>query len=1222
MNLIETRKIAKRCLMAILFIWTNALNTQAQMGILFNTSNHLSSDFATQVYQDNNGFIWITTRNGLNAYDGYNFAAMKMGDEKELNSNYINCISQDAACHILLGTSKGLLSYNGKKFTDIPLPDEHGKPITAYTTCIQKRKNGDMVIGTSGHGLFVMKHNSLSCKPLRGYGDKLKYTRSMTEDCKGNLWIVTEEGNLYQMNKSGRLTNIFPAIKGLEVVDVKEDHRGNLYLATKDNGIYERRNGSRTFSPIAGTTLPCIYTIYVTHDNRLLIGCDGYGIAVYNPMTKTCIQNPFFCNQTDITKSKVQSITEDKYGNIWFCMLQKGVFMQPTNVNDFGYMGYRLGNSNLIGSNCVSSIYLDNKQNLWVGTDKDGLYKLDSNGKTLKGHYLPGFTILSICQDHKGRIWLGTWNNGLGYIDHVGAFHQVSIPGLGKAAIVEIKCDRRGNLWIATMGAGLACLPRQGVPILYKVKNHADKNDHVNSIPNDYLTQLEFSQNQQRIYVATAIGIACLDLAKNSWLSFFGGKNILNKGEFSHSVFVDSKDNIWYGSENGLFCHTPENLTHPRHYTTKEGLSDNSIASITEDYRGNMWIGTAKGLSKLDTKTGNIFRFYIENGIQSNEFSVGCVATSSDKRIILMGGTGGCSVFDATQIKQHPWRANVIVSGFLVNNKRITPGIKSGGYTICDKWVYDNDEFNLSHEDNTFTLQLSTLTYSNVEQIAYAYSINGEEWHKIQPGLNEISFSHLPVGKYHFRIKASCNGYETPERQFTITIHPAWYASFWARIVYLLIIIVLGFLYIKHRKKKEERRLLLQKYIQAEELSESKLKFFMNISHEFRTPLKLILTPLLSLIKEDKDGHRQGIYSIMKRNTDRILYLINQMMDLRKIDKGQMVMHMSETDIVDFIEEEVELFRQEATTRNIDIQYLHDCKELPVWIDRNNFDKVLMNVLSNALKFTPRGGKVRISLTHSSNHVYISIKDNGCGIPKEKLETIFQRFYQNTNDAKTRNEGVGIGLDLTRSLVELHYGDIVARNNEDYDDKDFPHGSDFRITLPLGNKHLKPEEIQNTQEWIADEKESLETIENAEEEEALSLRELQEDNHFIIPTSSEDKFNTTNREESSEFIERVTQIVNENLSNAELSIAQIASELGISRVQLYRKMKEQTNQTPHSFIRNVRLKQAAKLIAESDMSITDVMYTCGFTNAASFSTMFKNLYGYSPRDFMKEKRTD
>lgn len=429
-----------------------------------------------------------------------------------------------------------------------------------------------------------------------------------------------------------------------------------------------------------------------------------------------------------------------------------------------------------------------------------------------------------------------------------------------------------------------------------------------------------------------------------------------------------------------------------------------------------------------------------------------------------MGGTGGINWFDTDKVKQHPWQAKVTISGLLVGNKPVYQDMESGIYTITDKGVYNSDKFSLSYDDNTFTIQLSTLTYNNVEQISYAYSINGEDWRTIQPGLNELSFSHMPAGTYKFRVKAICNGYETPVKEFSIIVHPAWYASIWAKFCYLLAFLWLCLLYIKHRKRKIEDQLVLQQHIHAEEMGEAKLKFFMNISHEIRTPLTLILTPLFTLIKEDKDAHRQGIYDMMRKNSERILHLINQMMDLRKIDKGQMVMHMSQTDMVAFISDEYKLFCQQAVAKSIQFTFEHEDEALPVWIDRDNFDKVLMNVLSNAFKFTPAGGRIRITLSHSPHHVRIAIKDSGKGIQEDKLETIFQRFYQSTTSSNDRNVGTGIGLDLTRSLVELHYGTITAANNNTLDEADWTEGSQFLITLPLGNEHLKPEEMTDAPE--------------------------------------------------------------------------------------------------------------------------------------------------------------
>ena len=1363
----KSQLIVKSYVLTCLLTLFSILSSWGQSGKLFNTDNQLSSNLVTQVYQDTNGFIWIITRNGINVYDGYNFTVIKKNadDKTGLNSNYINCINQDQVGHLLLGTNKGLLSYDGKQFTNIILPKADGKPAVTYVTDIYKRKNGEVIVGTSGFGLFVMKDEEHTCRALTEYGDKLQYIRKTTEDNKGNLWVITEGRQLYKIEKNGKLTGNIPGTQGLRVEDLQMDPRtGKFYLATPDQGIYEMAAGSTVFTRIPDIDLHTVSNLYISKRGDLFIGCDGDGISVYNPITHQLAVNPFFSAQINLQKSKVQNVIEDAQGNIWMSMLQKGVFMQPLSSYDFGYMGFRLGNRNIIGDNSVNSIYLDHERTLWVGTDKDGLYKLADNGRLLLAHYMSGCTILALCQDLKGRLWVGTYTDGMGYIDASGIYHRIDLPGIGTAGVFDIKCDKQGNLWLATMGAGLICIPEQGSPIIYKVKGKADQNNHINSIPNDYIAKLAFSRDESRIYIATSIGLACLDRKKKSWTSTFGGSNVLNKDQFSHCVYVDSKDRLWYGTEEGLYCYIPKDIAHPKRYTTSEGLSDNSIGSIIEDCKGRIWLGTASGLSKLNPEKGEVSKFYVENGIQSNEFSDGAICSTPDKRYIFIGGTGGFNYFDATKVKQHPWTAKVIISGFILGDEHVTPGMESGLYTITKKGVYESNQFDLAHYDNTFTLQLSTLTYSNTEQIVYSYSINGEEWHSVQPGMNEISFSHLPAGTYHFRIKAACNQYETPVKEFCVTIHPAWYASTWARLVYLLAFIGLCLLYMQHRKRKEEDRMLLQKHIHAEEMGEAKLKFFMNISHEIRTPLTLILTPLLSLMKEDKDAHRQSIYDIMRKNSERILHLINQMMDLRKIDKGQMAMHMSQTDMVSFVGDEYELFKQQAIAKNIDFQFVHADDKVDVWIDRNNFDKVLMNVLSNAFKFTPSGGKVKISLRHTDHHAYISIKDSGTGIAEDQLENIFQRFYQSPTNSTDRNIGTGIGLDLTRSLVELHYGTISARNNKGGEDIDFQKGSEFIISLPLGCAHLKPEEILAPEDNTAEEekteitelqegeemesaeengneldaaeesnaqekgmskvKSTIAIVEDDEEIQTYLAAQLSADfnilsypngkvalpeikrtmpdlvisdimmpemdgttlctklkagvntNHipvilltamsreedqlaglqtgadaYIVKPFNMDILRRTifnllsvrqtlrNKFEGKEDLQmpmpateiqtpddalmaRIMEVIQQNINDSDLSVDMIAKQVGISRVHLHRKMKELTNQTPHSFIRNVRLKQAAKLLAESKQTIVDVMYACGFSNASSFSSMFKNMYGMAPRDYMNAKRND
>ena len=370
------------------------------------------------------------------------------------------------------------------------------------------------------------------------------------------------------------------------------------------------------------------------------------------------------------------------------------------------------------------------------------------------------------------------------------------------------------------------------------------------------------------------------------------------------------------------------------------------------------------------------------------------------------------------------------LTAFSINGEPISSFTRSARYQVTDTTVIASKHFQLSYHDNSFALQLSTLTYDNPEHITYLYSINGENFVRLQPGINEITFSHMPPGTYKFKVKAERNNMETPVREFTVVVHSPWYRSTWAYLFYALLLGLGLWQFLVLQKRKQQDRLRLQEHIHAEEMGEAKLRFFMNISHEIRTPMTLILTPLLTLMKEDGDPHRRDIYKTIKRNAERILHLINQMMDLRKIDKGMMQMRMKETDLVEFVRDIHTLFETQAKTKSINLSYEHDSDKLPVWIDRGNFDKIVMNILSNAFKYTPNGGEINIKLTHDDHNASLAISDDGEKIPEELLTKIFERFYQSSSTANDRHTGTGIGLDLTRSLVELHHGTIKAQNLE------------------------------------------------------------------------------------------------------------------------------------------------------------------------------------------------
>ena len=1314
-----------------------ALCVSAQTGKLFDADKQLSSSFTSQVYLDYDGFIWVATRNGLNKYDGYKFHTLKkeLDIENGMASNYVNCIIQDKDGLFYMGMYGAFQTYDGNQFRDIEVKDADGNIVPCYMTCFLLCNNGEILAGTSGHGLLKVidrGHAQQVTGPLRD----IHTINAIEEDRQGHIWLATGDQGLLEYDGKNVKRYFNTDTERTTMRRLGQDKDGNLYLGTTNQGVFVRSARGGEFKHIDVTGHKHISAIYCRRDGKMMFGYDGMGLAIYDPKSGLLEDNPYFCRDVDLSMSKVYSIVEDDGGNIWLGLLQKGIFMQPRPISEFNYMGYKLDRQNRIGQACVISTLIDSKGRCWVGTDKDGLYCMDSTQHLLK-HFKENFpgSVMSIGEDQSGRIWVGSYGEGFGYIDADGRnYHKnAQYPNI---SVMGIATTKNGELWLATMGHGLFRINLStNQQKIYVTDEKAETDRSLNCLVNDYISTLSFSPDGKRVYVATTLGVCCLDLEKENWTSVFG-KNCLNYGTPTR-VAKEFDGKLWVGTNDGLYSYDLKKKQ-LQHYTTEKGLADNGIASIEQDQQGVLWIATDHGLCSLAPKTGQTRSYFVDNGLQSNEFSDGasCALTGPQRSLMLFGGVGGITWFHPELIQQSKWEAKVRLVSFLVNGVSISSSTKSDSYQICDTTVIAANRFQLASHDNTFTIQFSTLTYDNPEHISYLYSINGEEYNRLQQGVNEITFTHLPPGTYRFRVKAQRNGQSTPEKEFTVIVHSPWYRSAWAYFLYLLIIGAFIWQFLVNHRRKEKDRMRIQEHIHAEEMGEAKLRFFMNISHEIRTPMTLIITPLLSLMKQDSDPQRRNVYLTIKRNAERILNLINQMMDLRKIDKGMMQMRMQETNLIAFTEDIHNMFKHQAESKQITLSFEHDTDRLPVWIDRKNFDKVIFNILSNAFKFTPTGGKIDIKVTHDNQNAIISISDNGEKIPEDKLDRIFERFYQTPSSTNDRNVGTGIGLDLTRSLVELHYGAIKARNLEQ--------GCEFVVSIPLGHAHLRPEELMNEKDNTAtsltemmDVEEDLPPIELqpdrhlqhraaiiiAEDDDEIRdylTKELSEDydihsctngrealaevyrthpdivisdvmmpemdgntlctqlklnpqtNHlpvilltaknrdedklegletgadaYIVKPFNMDilrrtianqinartllrqKYGRTEQLEGQmeevkvkspdeKLLDRIMNTINKQLNNSDLSVDMIADEVGISRVHLHRKMKELTGQTPHDFIRTLRLKQAANLLTTQNMNITEVVYACGFSNPTSFSTLFKSVYGMSPREYMKE----
>ncbi len=1330
------------CLL-VLLLWVQ--HSTGQTGRVFDADHQLSSSFTTQVFQDRDGFVWVLTRNGINIYDGYQFKIIKKEQAgNRLASNYVNCMAQDDTGLFYLGMDCALQTYDGYEFADVKVKDLAGYIVACYTNCLLRCRSGELLAGTSGHGVLRIADRE-HAEQLGGVLADVHTVYDMVEDKQGHVWMATSDAGLVEYDGKSLKRHFGAEGQVSSLRCLRVDKSGTLYVGTSNGGVYVRRwqQTGRTggewqsdFEQLKATAGRHVSALYVCDDGRLMVGFDGQGVGICDTTTGEMDDNPYYSYDVDLRMSKVYSILEDGSGNIWLGLLQKGIYMQNKQTTSFRYMGRRLGERNVIGHACVISTMIDSKGRCWVGTDKDGLYCLDEHQRMLR-HFKAGCptSVMSIAEDHEGRIWVGSYREGFGYIDTgLQAYHRFPQYTHSSGFSIVETADKR--LWIGTMGEGLLSLQLTTNHITaYVMHPKAPEDSTTNSIANNYISTITLSPDGKRIYAATTQGLCCLDLERESWTSSFG-RNCLKYGQ-PVRIAREYAGRIWIGTNNGLWCYDmlKKDL---QLLTTEHGLADNGIAAIEQDSHGRLWIGTNHGLCCHDPRTGQTESYFVDNGLQSNEFSEGAswAINRDGSTLLLFGGVGGITWFHPEDIKAARWDATVRLVDFVVGGISVKSMPPEIGKQVCDTTVIAATRFRLSPHDNTFSVRFSTLTYDSPEHTTYLYSINDEPMARLPIGTNELTFSHLRPGTYHFRVKAERYNHLTQEREFTVVVDSPWYATWWARMLWLALLAAIVWGYLRQRRRKEQDRLRMQEHIHAEQMSDAKLKFFMNISHEIRTPMTLIITPLLSLIKNENDSQRKQTYEIIKRNAERILHLINQMMDLRKIDKGLMQMHMTETDLVDFVRDLYSLFEHQAQARQIALSFEHDMERLPVWIDRKNFDKVVVNILSNAFKFTPTGGAIDIRLAQHEGQAVISISDNGEKIPEEKLSHIFDRFYQAVTTANDRFVGTGIGLDLARSLVELHHGSIGAHN--------LAQGCEFTVSIPLGNSHLTAEEMLTEEPtkttsglWltVSDEGSAAETtapsamrkkttIVLAEDDSEISdylASELGEDyevvktvngkealsatlrllpdlvltdvmmaemdgitlcskikanpstNHIPVVlltarSRDEDKLegletgadayvvkpfnmdllrqtisniigshrrlrlkyerndlmeekieNIKMKSPDEKLMERVTTVVNQHLSDPALSVDMIASNVGISRVHLYRKMKELTGQTPHDFIRNIRLKNAAMLLAKKSMNVSEVTYACGFSNITSFSMLFKKFYGVSPREYVKEQ---
>lgn len=1065
-------KLHSKILLLLLLAFCTPI--QAQTTRFFSIEQGLSSTLLNQIYQDKKGFLWIATENGLNRFDGNKFLVYKRieGDSTSLKNNYVHSLFEDSRGNFYIGCIYGLQKYaqNTDKFTEIPILNESGEIMTPHVLSIIERKNGEIWLATSGLGIYSMKPEETVFHSEEALNTRLcsRFLTVIYEDSENHIWIGSENSglNLYKPETDEVIVfaqdSVSPRkIPGNAIRAICERESGELMIGILDGGVcqFDKKSGhfSSIFDSYGNKYLPVV-SLLVDKSNQLFVGTDGFGMRKYNPETKRLETFEPFSVSFNFSKAKIHSLLQDKNGNVWAGIFQRGILMMPENPNGFKYYGYKSFHNNSIGSNCMMAIYKDNKGIIWVGTDNDGLYAINEK-KDLVKHFhqssdpLVPPTITGIYEDGTGKLWLSCYLDGISLFDRNNG-KGIPLPEHLKKTFSNIRVfcmtgDRKGSLWIGTYGNGLFKLNLETLTV---TEHYYQQSEGDEGLSNNWINAM-ICDDDGLLWIATYNGLCRLNTATGAFFTY-NSSNFNIPSNIITSLADDRRGNIWFGSDEGLM-RLKKNNDEITVFTVADGLPSNLISAIDADNEGNIWVSAFSGLSKYSTDDNTFTNFNTSDGLQENEFTRSAHFVSAEGELFF-GGINGITTFYPNDIHSSGRDLNAYITGLYHSGQNAD---------MTYVFMMDKDKIRLASNENVITLELSTMDFVNPNEISYRYILQdyNTDWVNTSEGVNRISFTNIPHGKYKLMYQAEYKGQKSEIKTLELIINPPWYLDFWAKMIYfflLLFSIFAVYRIISSRIRQKNEMLRLEN---ADKINEAKLQFFINISHEIRTPMTLIMGPLEKLLSDNKYPELRDSHLLIYRNAQRILRLINQLMDIRKIDRGQMRLKLRETDIVGFIRDIMKAFEYMAQKKDINFEFFPEAENLKVWIDLNNFDKVLFNVFSNAFKFTPDGGNISVILsTGSDNNIqgplknYFEIKtiDTGIGIDQSKIDRIFERFYQIDNELTSANFGAGVGLHLSRSLIELQHGIIFAENRKDVQ------GSCFIIRMPLGKAHLRAEEME------------------------------------------------------------------------------------------------------------------------------------------------------------------
>lgn len=1052
-------------------------------------SNGLSQSTVLAICKDSRGYMWFGTRDRLNRYDGRNIISYKsdVNDHTTISSeDYIYAVSEDKSKNLWIGTQNGLNRYIPEKdaFERIVHDPENANSICNNIVLSIFPDSKGRVWFATNYGLSMLE--DAASRKFKNFtktdGLAGNSVYAVFEDQQGQVWVGTTEGLSVLTNTNGKYaiksyyhvkTN--PAsIASNSIKAIAQDQQGRIWIGTEADGLDLFNPGKNSFTHFKynpsnkqGISNNLIRRILLRKNGQLWVATMN-GLNVLNPNT---LQFTVYTHDPDDRKSlsdnSIKEIYEDDLGSVWLGTMFGGVNVTHDNTKPFTVFRYNKY-KNSISSNLISVIEADASGNLWIGTEGQGLNYYNVKTGTFKQYVadinnpnsLASNTIKAIFKDSKNNIWIGLYQGGLEhYISSTDNFkhydYNPNAPNsISYGYVSSIAEDDHGRLLVGTSSKGLNIFDPKTEKFTL-INDHPGKGIKLSS---NYI-RFAYMDTKKSLWVGTPRGLNLLRNGAKQFIVFDKGRGL--KSNLMTCIKEDHSGNIWVGTTRGGISKYQAKSNSFITYTTSDGLASNNIIDMLEDNDGNLWISTDRGLTKFEVSKSAFENYNTADGLPANEFNTNSAYKDKNGKLYF-GSYDGLVSFIPQNIKRNEVIPRLIFIGLKLFNKQVAIGGSDG---LLKKDINFTRKITFSSAQNIFTIDFLALSYIQSQRNKYAYKLEGfeKDWNYVNTP--SATYTNLPAGKYTFMVKGSNNDgvWNNAPKTIEIVILPPFWKTWWAYLLYF--ILFFGSLYfvlrftLRQQQLKSELHYEHLNHERQQQLYEHKLEFFTRISHEIRTPLTLIFAPLEKLMKLTRENtsvyqQLQGI----RKNTDRLLRLVSELLDFRKLDTGNTKLQVSENELIGFCHSIFENYRDPANIKNIKYHFESQVNALYAFYDVNQLEKVFYNILSNAFKYTPVGGTILFSIEELANQVKVVITDTGIGIPADVKEKIFDTFYQ-VKSPNTNNEGWGIGLALVKGIIDLHGGEIgvdslLAANGK-------PGKTSITVLLPLGHAHFNPDVMMN-----------------------------------------------------------------------------------------------------------------------------------------------------------------